>query len=93
DIAEVQSIFSKGDPSTIVPIVLTSAVKGSGIRKLHALLRYIPLIEDTIPIDANNQDSVFYVDEVFAKHNATDDLSVSRTVSVLSGHLCYHDLE
>ena len=35
DIAEVHASLSQHDPNTIVPIVMTSAVKGSGIRKLQ----------------------------------------------------------
>lgn len=60
---------------TTVPIVLTSAVDGCGIGKLHAFLRYLPVpsrppartISLTKPGLPNNSPSdVFDIDEVFA---------------------------
>lgn len=63
------------DWSTTIPIILTSAVNGSGIGKFHALLRYLPVPQtpssrlvrpprlqrrQEMPVD------VFDIDEVFA---------------------------
>ncbi len=63
----------------VVPIVLTSAVTGQGIGKLHGLLRSVPILEGnaevitaaplTSPVPNHNNDvstKIFQVDEVFA---------------------------
>ena len=94
DIAEVESIFSGNDASKIVPIVLTSAVKGSGIRKLHALLRCIPISEEAPVSETESEEGIFHIDEVFAWYNnQADELQDSDSVNILSGHLCYQDME
>ena len=94
DIAEAKSIFDNNNSSTTVPIVLTSAVRGSGIRKLHALLRYIPVSTgDADAIYSPDQDAVFHIDEVFAKHSAAFEGSTDSTTNILSGHLCHGDVE
>lgn len=63
-----------GDTLLTVPIVLTSAVDGSGIEKLHAFLRYLPVPAKpslrTIGLSKAQSQSptgnVFDIDEVFA---------------------------
>ncbi|PWY70944.1 hypothetical protein BO70DRAFT_125307 [Aspergillus heteromorphus CBS 117.55] len=58
----------------IVPIVTTSAVNGSGIGKLHALLRYLPIpvrpalrdVSLSKSLPASLPENVFDIDEVFA---------------------------
>ncbi|OJJ85831.1 uncharacterized protein ASPGLDRAFT_106926, partial [Aspergillus glaucus CBS 516.65] len=63
-----------GDTLLTVPIVLTSAVDGSGIEKLHAFLRYLPVPAKpslrTIDLSKAQSQSptgnVFDIDEVFA---------------------------
>ncbi|KAL2011979.1 hypothetical protein VTN00DRAFT_4697 [Thermoascus crustaceus] len=81
-IAAVDSLEAKkiietvdGDWSHTVPIILTSAVDGSGIGKLHALLRYLPIPKTPparslrSPKGASSQQvptDVFDIDEVFA---------------------------
>ncbi|KAL2856002.1 hypothetical protein BJY01DRAFT_187155 [Aspergillus pseudoustus] len=77
DAEEVKKLISTTDDdwASTVPIVLTSAVDGSGIGKLHALLRYLP-IPSRPPLRVINLQkplqcpplpaTLFDVDEVFA---------------------------
>ena len=76
DVQEVRKIIqSTDDWSSIVPIVLASAVDGTGIGKLHAFLRYLP-IPARPPLrsisTANSMPpphlptNIFDIDEVFA---------------------------
>lgn len=65
---------TNGNWNHVVPIILSSAVDGSGIGKLHAFLRYLPI--PSIPrqralhlgksISGETPTNVFDVDEVFA---------------------------
>lgn len=66
---------TNGNWSCTVPIVLSSAVDGSGIGKLHAFLRYLPLPSmprqrvlhlHKQPVSYQSSSNVFDVDEVFA---------------------------
>ncbi|KAK3175240.1 hypothetical protein OEA41_002487 [Lepraria neglecta] len=64
---------SQSELKSLVPIVLTSAVTGSGIGRLHALLRQLPIaLRDTEENgrmsrrDEAPPRSLFHVDEVFA---------------------------
>ncbi|CEL05471.1 hypothetical protein ASPCAL06589 [Aspergillus calidoustus] len=76
DAEEAKKLVSTtGDWANTVPIVLTSAVDGSGIGKLHALLRYLPIpsrpplrdISLPKPLSYPQLPAiVFDVDEVFA---------------------------
>ncbi|KAL4970689.1 uncharacterized protein BDV14DRAFT_161708 [Aspergillus stella-maris] len=68
-------IFATHDWTATVPIVLTSAVDGSGIDKLHALLQNLPIPSKpplrTVSmskslVSTEHSTSVFDVDEVFA---------------------------
>lgn len=75
---EVQKAIATADGKwrQTVPIILTSAVDGSGIGKLHAFLRYLPIptqppqrvlrLPPTIPVPHKNPGTMFDVDEVFA---------------------------
>ena len=86
----------------LVPIVLTSAVTGSGIGQLHALLNELPAQPGAIakhvtftPKDAARLSNLFHVDEVFTipahPHSATAEGSAPGFV--LSGYLHYGMLE
>lgn len=64
-----------GDALSTVPIVLTSAVNGSGIEKLHAFLRYLPIpsrpplrsVDLPEPKYLSHEiTNVFDIDEIFA---------------------------
>lgn len=87
---------------SLVPIVLTSAVTGSGIGRLHALLRLLPVsnvnIEKGLSVTHPNvlwPRSLFHVDEVFALPQDTRAASNKGTaaVTILSGYLRYGLLE
>ena len=97
---EVRSVIARNGIKGLVPIVFTSAVKGSGISKLHALLRWLPIPqadEHVGHILHDTSESVFYVDEIFSRletpvaPSAGDD-AVPAAVFVLSGRLGYGDL-
>ncbi|KAJ5662060.1 uncharacterized protein N7477_009676 [Penicillium maclennaniae] len=75
---EIQKIIAAADDKwhQTVPIVLTSAVDGSGIGKLHAFLRYLPIpaqppqrvlrLPQTLLRAHKQPGNMFDVDEVFA---------------------------
>jgi len=78
DKKEVQKTIAaaNGNWSQTVPIILTSAVDGSGIGKLHAFLRYLPIpthppqrllrLPQMLPGSYQTSRNMFDVDEVFA---------------------------
>ncbi|KAI1093671.1 hypothetical protein F5B19DRAFT_500958 [Rostrohypoxylon terebratum] len=75
-------IAKSGDSLSIVPVILTSAVKGIGIGLTHALLRSlptppIPTARDFVPLSLNPEQpaALFHIDEVF-------DMSLSRAQTV-----------
>jgi len=83
-----------GSTKRYVPIVLTSAVSGSGITKLHSLLRRLPFppsptsIEFTKEPGTSAPTNVFHVDEVFAKDynaNGTSSSHKGKPLFILSG--------
>ena len=86
----------------LVPIVLTSAVTGSGIGQLHALLKQLPVKlgamvkhADFACQDAAQPSSLFHVDEVFTMpaHPPSANVESSASAFVLSGYLRYGILE
>ena len=90
------------DLHLLVPIVLTSAVTGSGIGRLHALLRLLPVSYGNIKkgLSMTHPDvlyprSLFHVDEVFALPQDTRaaDNEGTAAVTILSGYLRYGLLE
>ncbi|PLN81766.1 hypothetical protein BDW42DRAFT_168221 [Aspergillus taichungensis] len=76
DMDSVNKVISETDDwMTTVPIVLTSAIDGSGIGKLHAFIRSLPIpqrppLDRTVlpeSLDSPNPPSnIFNIDEVFA---------------------------
>ncbi|KAI1461906.1 hypothetical protein F4805DRAFT_411355 [Annulohypoxylon moriforme] len=82
----VGPITKSGDPLSIVPVILTSAVKGIGIGLTHALLRSlptppIPTARDFVPLALNPEQpaALFHIDEVF-------DMTLSRAqTATISG--------
>ncbi|KAI0852476.1 hypothetical protein F5Y00DRAFT_226738 [Daldinia vernicosa] len=80
----IDPIAKSTDPLSIVPIVLTSAVKGIGIGLTHALLRSLPVpplptARDFVPLALNPEQpaALFHIDEVF-------EMSLSRAQSTAS---------
>lgn len=85
-----------GELHLLVPIVLTSAVTGSGIGRLHALLNQLPanpdgMAEHAIIADQESEQrqSIFHVDEVFVMpaHPPSANAKSSTPGFVLSGYL------
>lgn len=58
-------------PLAVVPIILTSAVKGTGINKLHAFLRQLPL--SVLPQDtgAPCPTQLFHIEDVYSVQSRT----------------------
>jgi GTPase len=87
----------------LVPIVFTSAVTGSGIGGLHAVLRQLPVAFDysldvmtlVLQDDVPNPRSLFHIDEVFVMptnpHHGNAGATTSSTI--LSGYIRYGKLE
>ncbi|KAF2737929.1 hypothetical protein EJ04DRAFT_79256 [Polyplosphaeria fusca] len=88
----------KADPLAIVPIILTSALKGTGIIKLHAILRELPLtVNPALPKEGLALDTLFHIEDVY--RSTTDERSISgpgtEPVSrsfIIGGHLRYGTL-
>ena len=90
------------DLHLLVPIVLTSAVTGSGIGQLHALLNQLPTQPSAMAkhatvtsLDTARSHSLFHVDEVFTipAHSHSANAESSALGFVLSGYLHHGMLE
>ncbi|MCJ1362718.1 hypothetical protein MMC16_001824 [Acarospora aff. strigata] len=88
-----------------VPILLTSVVNGSGISKVHALLRKLPLpashithSEAVLRCPPRYSRLLFHIDEIFAMPSSqmtpvTDEMETTfREGTILSGYLRYGEL-
>jgi GTPase len=66
-------------PAETVPIVLTSAVHGTGVSNLHALLHELPIPENNIDRGQNAQGSRFelHIEDIFSKPAEVDGLILS----------------
>lgn len=64
------------DPLGTVPIVLTSAVDGTGISSLHALIHEIP-IPESLPVSNEKLLMAFHIEDVFSKPAEVDGVVVS----------------
>lgn len=88
DQAEVHKISEEltngGFPST-VPILFTSAVKGTGIGKLHALLCSLPVYAQGKSM--TGEDSVFYIDDSYTLPVTGPGQDTLPSGSVISGYL------
>jgi GTPase len=68
DLADVAVHLAKlrKDPHAYVPIVLSSAVKGTGINSLHALLHELPIPKPSIaPMHDGSVSSIFDIEDTF----------------------------
>jgi GTPase len=63
------------DVKATVPIVLTSALQGSGINTLHALLHELPIVSDTI--SHRTASSIFDIEDVYTKPADVDGVIIS----------------
>ena len=103
DSSDLFTLKAGQDVAALVPIVFTSAVTGAGIRKLHALLRHLPIPREPHINGYQKSDSdltsagLFYIDEVFATSDARSIalLDGSRPIKglVVSGVLSYATTE
>ncbi|KAI4194192.1 MAG: hypothetical protein LQ346_003730 [Caloplaca aetnensis] len=99
EVVRLLATLPEAEPCSMVPIVLTSAVTGKGMDKLHALLRHLPIPERPLlsgrlgsptstPV---SPDAVFHVDEIFAAHSAPSHMrqgmEETSIDSILSGYL------
>ncbi|TAQ91290.1 hypothetical protein B7494_g467 [Chlorociboria aeruginascens] len=108
DLAAAQKILSLindyDDLKAIVPIIMTSAAKGTGIRQMHALLQRLP-----VPATPTSQDFVglalnpeqpaclFHIEDVFGLPASYESLASNGgepadTGSVVAGHLRFGSL-
>lgn len=95
---EVKELLShyEDQPDSVVPIVLTSAVTGAGISKLHALLHNLPIPKPRLAAHgddahAGRPGAVFHIDELYTKTDDHRSIAATdvRTTSlpILSGHV------
>ncbi|KAL2044849.1 hypothetical protein N7G274_002624 [Stereocaulon virgatum] len=100
--AKAISSVSQSELKSLVPIVLTSAVTGSGISRLHALLHRLPIALNDTDEDgmvSYREDapprSLFHIDEVFAMPPNAHAKSIegAKQGIISSGYLRYGNLE
>ncbi|KAF1839661.1 GTP-binding protein-like protein 2 [Decorospora gaudefroyi] len=75
-------------PLSAVPVVLTSSVKGTGIHKLHALLRRLPVPTQDVSSSSTPQLPLFYIEDVYSVRTNT---SADRS-AIIGGYLRYGSL-
>lgn len=102
--AVINSIAESGNITDQVPIVLTSAVKGTGIGLLHALLARLPLHPITefwdspiSSVESRNPNCLFHVDSTFRFPEAHNILALSPECPsgrgvIVSGHVRFGSL-
>ncbi|KAI1334766.1 GTP-binding protein [Xylariaceae sp. FL0016] len=99
----IDPIRHSGDPLSIVPIVLTSAVTGMGIGLTHALLESLPVpppptARDFVPLALNPEQpaALFHIDEVFELTLSGAKISAGRRVDmsapVVTGYMRFGKL-
>ena len=100
DIASLKASFSGGCDglTSIVPIVMTSAVKGTGIRQLHAMLKSLPVpprptAHDLTGLALNPEQpsSLFHIEDIFGVPASYDSPTGGQRTkdagSVVAGHV------
>ncbi|KAI9810827.1 MAG: hypothetical protein M1827_006034 [Pycnora praestabilis] len=107
EVVKVLAALASDEAWAYVPILLTSAVRGTGIGKMHALLRNLPIPiarrgPNTVTDSGKNATSApttfFHIEDVFAmpassSFSLRDSRNVESTAgSVVSGHLRYGQL-
>jgi hypothetical protein len=95
----VQTIHESGTLTSVVPIIMTSSAKGSGIRLMHALLQNLPIpaaptAHDLTGLALNPEqpDCLFHIEDVFGMPASYEPLASSKTKkadtgSVVAGHM------
>ncbi|KAL1800320.1 hypothetical protein ACET3X_000662 [Alternaria dauci] len=72
-------------PLAAVPVILTSAVKGTGIQKLHAFLRRLPMPTQVTSSTTTSISPLFYIEDVYGVRS---DGSADKSV-IIGGYLRY----
>lgn len=94
EVTETIDKIQRSGSAKVVPVVLTSAVTGIGICKLHALLHQLPLqpfmakaSDDTAQLqDCSRPGSLFHVDEVFTATQANS-IALFDGSSIVNGYI------
>ena len=94
EVTEIVAKIKHSGSANLVPIILTSAVTGAGISKLHALLHQLPvqflrdstIYRTTEAQNAPKPDSLFLVDEVFTSSEANS-IALLDGSKVINGHI------
>jgi GTPase len=86
--AEGVSQAFKTTPLATVPIVLTSALSGTGLRKLHALLRTLPVPVVATPRSVS-RNPLFHIEDIYMSHSARN---TADKPTIVGGHLSSGDL-
>jgi GTPase len=79
----------KVSSASVVPIILTSALSGVGLSKLHAFLRKLPVPSPPTP-PSNTPSTVFYLEDMYTKGPTQSKRSNEPTI--VGGHLRYGTL-
>ena len=103
DVATVQGVVQKmhnsGSLVSIVPIILTSSAKGTGIRQMHALLQNLPIPRPPtshdftgLALNPEQPDCLFHIEDVFGVPASYEPLTSTQNKqtdsgSVVAGHL------
>lgn len=94
----IAAISASGNPLSIIPVILTSAVRGNGIGLTHALLRSLPVpppptAHDFIGEALNPEQpaALFHIDEVYelpmSRTQATEGDGSTENAPVVTGYL------
>lgn len=75
-------------PLATVPIVLTSALSGTGLRKLHALLRTLPVPTAATPHSIPRK-RLFHIEDVYTTHSGRNNADKP---TIVGGHLSLGEL-
>ncbi|KAF1938062.1 hypothetical protein EJ02DRAFT_355322 [Clathrospora elynae] len=90
DIREVDKTVQRlaDSPLAAVPVLLTSAVKGTGINKLHAFLRKLPVPLQAVSPLPRSPCPLFYIEDVYSVRTHT---SADRS-AIIGGYMRYGSL-
>jgi len=72
-------------PLAAVPVILTSAVKGTGIQKLHAFLRRLPMPTQVTPPASTPISPLFYIEDVYGVRPD----GIGDSSAIIGGYLRY----
>ncbi|KAK7193205.1 uncharacterized protein CC84DRAFT_1098033 [Paraphaeosphaeria sporulosa] len=90
EVSEAEAIAQPFEtmPLATVPIVLTSALSGTGLRKLHALLRTLPVPTTTTPPSIPRK-RLFHIEDVYTNPSGRNDADKP---TIVGGHLSLGEL-